>query len=407
MISGEAKWKALADELFDHIVHIDIYHTELDKPEYNKGLFWHTDHYVQAQTATHRTYSKHQQADVYMDHAGGGGPGAHHCYSSGLALYYWLTGNQDALNCMMGMMDWMANIYEGDQTLLGLFLRVKNANYLKVPFKNTLLLGSGTGVLRNVFTNKYPLDRGTGNYVNILLDSFELTQDLQYLSQAERVILNTISANDNINERNFDDIENSWYYVVFLQGIAKYLYIESSMHLARQNRAEILQAFLLYSDYIRDNEAPYLTQSERLEYPNDTWTAQDLRKVFILCCAAEFSDSSTKKGYLSKAHELQSWIEQKLKGSVERFYTRILVLMMQNYGTLALADKNKSLQSSLNDDNASSANSNLVKQLKQISSSPSKWTRFARFVSQYSLRKERRHLVQRIPKLQKWLGPRL
>lgn len=400
LLSGEAKWLELADDLFDHLIHIDLYHTQLDKPEYNNGLFWHTDHYVQAQTATHRTYSKHQQADVYIDHAGGGGPGAHHCYSSGLALYYWLRGKQDAYTSMMGMMQWMSNIYEGDQTLLGLFLRIKNANHIKIPFTEKLLLGCGTGVLRNVFTNKYPLDRGTGNYVNVLLDSFELTQDLRYLVQTERVILSTISSKDNIADRNFDDIENSWFYVVFLQAVAKYLYIEAAMSEERMLKPAIMEAFLLYSDYIMEREAPYLINAERLEYPNDTWTAQDLRKVFILTCAASFSDGQMRQAYLQKANELQSWIENKLKTSNERCFTRILVLMMQNYGTLQLNDAiNNSVQKNQTSDNS---------KIHTISMQPkvenSTWRRVLNFIQSYSLRKERKHLLQRIPKLQKWLG---
>ncbi|MFQ3198184.1 MAG: hypothetical protein ACI81A_001905 [Paraglaciecola sp.] len=41
--------------------------------EYNGGLFWHTDHYLQAFTSSHRSYSKSQASDAYQDHAGGGG----------------------------------------------------------------------------------------------------------------------------------------------------------------------------------------------------------------------------------------------------------------------------------------------------------------------------------------------
>ncbi len=107
LISGDSRWKKLADELFEHIVNIDIYHTELDKQEYNGGLFWHTDHYVEAETATHRTYSKRQKTGVYEDHAGAGGPGSHHCYSSGLALYSQLTGNESAKNAVIKLGNWI------------------------------------------------------------------------------------------------------------------------------------------------------------------------------------------------------------------------------------------------------------------------------------------------------------
>ena len=393
LVSGDIRWKQLADELFDHIVNIDIYKTHLDKPEYNYGLFWHTDHYVQAQTATHRTYSKHQQSDVYMDHAGGGGPGAHHCYASGLALYYWLSGNQDAYDSLLGMTDWMRNIYEGDGTLLGLILRIKNANHLRLPFTKRLLLGSGTGVLRNAFTNQYPLDRGTGNYVNILLDTFELSNDLQYLHDAERVILNTISEKDDIKERHFEDIENTWYYVVLLQAVAKYLFIASRIDAPENCSEKILSAFLFYADYIAEHEAPYLSQKERLEYPNDTWTAQDLRKVNLLCSAAFFATGTKRDSYIKKAEYLQNWIENKLSSSDENTYTRVLVLMMQNYGSLQLLKHSKL-----------TLNTPTSKGVVPKSMSPSYSARCLRFIKQYSIRKEKNQLVKRIPSLSKWFG---
>ena len=45
-----------------------------DKDEYNGGLFWHTDHYLDASTATHRTFSKNHSA-AYEGYSSGGGPG--------------------------------------------------------------------------------------------------------------------------------------------------------------------------------------------------------------------------------------------------------------------------------------------------------------------------------------------
>ena len=56
--SGDQRWFELAADLARHVIDIDIYHTEEDRLAYNGGLFWHTDHYLDAGTATHRAYSK-------------------------------------------------------------------------------------------------------------------------------------------------------------------------------------------------------------------------------------------------------------------------------------------------------------------------------------------------------------
>ena len=59
--TGDLKWFDLLDPLARHVMDIDIYHTSEDRAAFNGGLFWHTDHYVDARSGTHRTYSRHNQ----------------------------------------------------------------------------------------------------------------------------------------------------------------------------------------------------------------------------------------------------------------------------------------------------------------------------------------------------------
>ncbi len=56
--SGDHRWRRLMRELAAHVIDIDVYHTDRDKSAYNHGLFWHTFHYVDADTGTHRSYPK-------------------------------------------------------------------------------------------------------------------------------------------------------------------------------------------------------------------------------------------------------------------------------------------------------------------------------------------------------------
>ena len=96
LLTADQRWYQMMDELARHVMDIDIYRTVEDRAEYNHGLFWHTDHYLKAFTCTHRTYSRSQYAD---DHVGdkGGGPGPEHCYTAGLKIYYYLSGNDLSL----------------------------------------------------------------------------------------------------------------------------------------------------------------------------------------------------------------------------------------------------------------------------------------------------------------------
>jgi hypothetical protein len=199
-------------------------------------------------------------------------------------------------------------------------------------------LGSGTGDLRNIFTNQYPLDRGTGNNINVLLDCFKITQQQAYLRQVEYVILNTISSTDDISKRHFDNIEETWFYTVFLQAVAEYLYLMSQGISANSNNTpstasyralrSVKAAFIHYANWMAENETYYLANKAVLEYPNDTWTGQDLRKIKILLCAYEISENNST---LQKANELIDFVYPTLLASEEKIYTRIQALIMQNY----------------------------------------------------------------------------
>src|SRR5690554_8097843 len=105
------------DDLARHVVDNDIYHTNEDRAGYNNGLFWHTDHYLDAHTSTHRTFSRHNDTSSTPGQTGGG-PGAEHCYSTGHLYHYWITGNHDSKATVIGLARWMQNTHEGEKGLL-------------------------------------------------------------------------------------------------------------------------------------------------------------------------------------------------------------------------------------------------------------------------------------------------
>lgn len=316
--TGDNRWFTLADDLARHVVDIDIYHTVEDKDDYNGGLFWHTDHYTDAGTSTHRSYSKHQPKDVYMDHAGGGGPGGQHGYTTGLLYHFLLTGEEASKKAVFQLTKWLTNYYEGDDSILDLIKSVKNHNRID---------------LKNVFTDQYPLDRGTGNYVNGLLDKFIITNSQSVLKQAATVIQNTASPADVIKNRNLDNIEKSWFYIVFLQSICRFIYLKNQQNEFDYDYHFARKTLIHYADWIVENEYFYLDQPDILEYPNHTWAAQELRKVSVLVYASKFSLKNYEK-YKDKAEYFLQRVIESLKEEPTRSYTRILVVLMQNIDLL-------------------------------------------------------------------------
>lgn len=318
---GELSWLDLANPLAQHLKDIDIYDTDQDKAEYNGGLFWHTDHYLPAETSSHRSYSKHHTA-AYEGYAGGGGPGGQHCYTTGLALQYWLFGDEQAKEKVLQLTRWIRAFYNGGGSVLDRAFRL-----LTIDFKNRQL--TNIGLKAPGF--RYPLDRGTGNYLVALLDAFELTQAPEYMREMGSVIKQTVHPSDCLESRDLKDVENAWFYTVFLQALARYLCLKESLQDIDEDYWHGRHSFMAYVEWMREHESFYLDDPAKLEFPNDTWCAQEMRKANLFCFGWYFAQEAEPE-YLARAENFYQYIEQKLSHSPEAEYTRILALLMQNDG---------------------------------------------------------------------------
>ncbi len=318
--TGQKEWLWLADDLARHVSDIDIYDTEDDKFEYNGGLFWHTDHYVDAQTSTHRTYSARQQKGVYQDHAGGGGPGGQHCYTTGLMYHYFITGTEASRRAVLRLTDWITCVYEGNGGVLEYLLALKNAR---------------NPGLKNPLTRKYPLDRGTGNYLVALLDSYQLTLDNQFLKRSAQVIRNTVNPAEDISLRNLHNVEETWFYTIFFQAVVKFILLKQDADQLDSDFYYARDSLLHFARWMMENEYPYLDKPEILEFPNHTWVAQDVRKSYVLTYAAMYCpDVELGRQMLKKAKFFENYVVDRLKNEETNYYTRILAILMQNHGFL-------------------------------------------------------------------------
>lgn len=320
--TGDPRWFELMDDLARHVRDIDIYHTDEDRIEYNHGLFWHTDHYLDAHTATHRTFTKHNDTSSTPGQTGGG-PAAEHCYTSGLLYHYFLTGDNRSREAVLQLAHWMIANQEGQGGFLEQILALKKQ---ELPRLKAKLRGE------TVTAHQYPFTRATGNYLNTLLDTWTLTDDSQWLERAEAVITQTIHPADDPGQRDLLDVETGWSYLVFMASLAKYI------NLKRANRntgglfSYAVGAFRRYARWMVENERPFLDDPESLEFPNDTWTAQEVRKIIIMRLATAF-DPSYRDCYTFKATEWLEAMTTRLSDSRESGFTRILCILMQNHGT--------------------------------------------------------------------------
>lgn len=320
-LSGDRRWFELMNDLAHHVVDIDIYHTNQDRSEYNNGLFWHTDHYLDAHTATHRTFSRHNKTSSTPGQTGGG-PAAEHCYTTGLCFHYFITGDPESRQAALDLAGWMENLHEGNGGLLEQVLAFKKQD---LPKLKALLKGE------RPTSHFYPFTRGTGNYLNALLDAWTLTGERRWMRLAERVISDTIHPLDNIEKRKLLDVETGWHYLILLASITRYLYLKREAGEHDEYYRYAHSSLTHYTRWMVANEKPFLHNPDSLEFPNDTWAAQDIRKATILFQAIQFDDAM-KYEYSKKAQEWLEYVTTQLQQSSEATFARILVILLQNHG---------------------------------------------------------------------------
>lgn len=319
--TGDPRWHELMNDLAAHVTDIDIYHTTQDRAEYNNGLFWHTDHYLPAHTATHRTFSGYNKTSSTPGQTGGG-PAAEHCYTTGLLYHYLMTGKVSSRQAVLELADWMVRVHEGAGGFLEQVLAVKKQELPK--FRAILKRQQPT-------RHRYPFTRGTGNYLNALLDAHILAPRHDWLERAREVIENSFHPADNIEARNLLDPETGWHYLVLLSSLGRYLWLSNEAGCHDWHYQYALASFRHYTRWMLAHERPFLEQSERLEFANHTWVAQDIRKAMLMYQAACF-DPEHKKHYLEKGDEWLDYVVTTLEQSPEKHFARVQIILLQNHG---------------------------------------------------------------------------
>ncbi len=311
--SGETVWLQMAESLAEHIINIDIYNTSEDKAAYNHGLFWHSDHYNNVHTATHRTYSK-RHPNVSKGLVYGGGPSNEHNYTSGLMYWYHLTGDIRFRDAVVGLADWVINRDDGSKTILGYW------------DKGPTGLSSSTA-----FENYHGPGRGAGNSINALLDAYELTRNEKYMDYADILIRRTIHPTMDIEALNLRNLELRWSYLVYLQVLSKcliFLLSEMNPDQERPLFTFVRHSLLAFSRWMLNNEKPNHLCLKEVEYPTETWIAHDMRKSQIFYTAAFFGQQEEKGLFISAARKYYDTCFEQLERFDTCYCTRPMAIVL-------------------------------------------------------------------------------
>jgi len=301
----DARWWDLMIDLAGHVKDIDVYHTTEDKAAYNNGLFWHTAHYIDAGTSTHRTYPRGSGL--------GGGPSAEHNYATGLMLHYFLTGDPSSRETAIGLGRWVIDMDDGRLTVFRWLARGSTG------------LASASGSM-----SYHGPGRGPGNSIVACLAAYRLSGDGALADKVEQLIRRCIHPADDLEQRNLGDTERRWYYVVFLQALGAFLH-------EKQERGQLDDMFgyaraslLHYATWMAAHERPYLERPEVLEFPTETWAAQDMRKADVFRYAALHSEGAERARFVERAHFFATYSLAAVAALPGRVFTRPLVLIAAN-----------------------------------------------------------------------------
>ena len=317
--SGDSRWLQLGDEMARHAADIDIYRTEGDRSAFSGGMFWHTDHYSDAVTSTHRCYTRHHplaQAGSY-----GGGPAAEHDYGSGLALHALMTGWTPSREAALSLAEWVIAVDEPEDTLAG------------------RLLPGPSGLASRTDDHSYHgPGRGAGNSIETLLDGLLLTDDERYLRKAEELIRRVVHPDDDRDAFGLvTEPETRWSYIVLLLAVIRYLEVKSERGEIDDRYAYAQATLVAYARWMMEHEGLSSEKKDLLEIWTESWPAQDLRKGLILAEAARHVDNSAEAEALrSRGADLFAAARDELLEWATRTLTRPLFLVMR-YGYLGAA----------------------------------------------------------------------
>ncbi len=129
------------------------------------------------------------------------------------------------------------------------------------------------------------------------------------------------------------DAERKWSYTVFLQAIGKYLHYKAERGQLDDAYGYARASLLHFARWMAKHECPYLDKPAILEYPNETWAAQDMRKSEVFDVAAFHATGEERDTFLERGRFFFDYSVRTLLGMPSHTLTRPTVLML-SYGWL-------------------------------------------------------------------------
>ena len=247
----------------------------------------------------------------------GGGPSAEHDYALGLALHYYLTGDPDSKAAVVELANWVCAMDDGRK------------NIFRWLDRGDTGWASATGSLEYQGPG-----RGAGNSIATLLTAARVTSHHAFVSKAEALIRRCIHPSDDPNRHDLLDPERRWSYTVFVQALGSYLRFKAERNELDGAYAYARDSLLTYARWMRGAEYPYLDKPELLEYPTETWVAQELRKAEVFVTASLYTDGAEREQMKERAEFFFEYAIRTLHTLPTASFTRPLALILSYSGAV-------------------------------------------------------------------------
>ncbi len=227
-------------------------------------------------------------------------------------LHHFITGSERSRAAVLQLANWVLDMDDG-----------RKSRFRWIDRRDTGL----ASVTRS--PDYHGPGRGVGNSINALVDAHRLTGESRYLDKAETLIARSAHPDDDPGAIDPLDAENRWSYTVFLQVLGKYLEHRAERGLIDAPFEYARAVLLKYAAWMSVNERPILDTPERLEYPNESWAAQDIRKVAVFEFAARHAaDDGTRASLSARAGDFLDYVVSTLSQTPRATLTRPLIVLL-------------------------------------------------------------------------------
>lgn len=148
------------------------------------------------------------------------------------------------------------------------------------------------------------IGRGAGNSINALVDTWLLSGDGAWLEVAERLVRRCIHPQTDWDALGLLQAEKKWSYTMFVTSLVKFVQARQAAGLVDAAYAYAYDSLRSLGLWMSEREQPYFAQREALEFPTETWPAQDLRKANLLRLAAASAEGPQRDRVLARGDAL-------------------------------------------------------------------------------------------------------